>query len=120
MPKLTTTHHDFLQDRQERTFTDVLNDPRQPVDTVLDFSICEGRRQLPPDAESHAEAIPLAGAASESDAQPPVDDLFSLEQPRASKLTQHAAEAAARVSAEQHGWKQTGKKGWRSGSAGPT
>ena len=40
MSKLTTTRHDFLQDRQGRMFADVLNDSEQPSDDVLDFFIC--------------------------------------------------------------------------------
>ena len=38
MLKLTTTRHDFPQDRQGRMFADVLNDSEQPFDVVLDFS----------------------------------------------------------------------------------
>ena len=45
MSKLTTTRHDFLQDRQGRMFADVLNASGQPCDAVLDFFICGGRQR---------------------------------------------------------------------------
>jgi len=37
MLRVTVTRQDFLQDRQGRTFADVLNDPEQPLDDVLAF-----------------------------------------------------------------------------------
>ena len=45
MPKLTVTGHDFLPNRQRRTFADVVSDSEQPFDGVLDFFVC-GDRQL--------------------------------------------------------------------------
>ncbi len=59
MPKLTVTGHDFLPNRQRRTFADVVSDSEQPFDGVLDFFVC-GDRQLPmQDCETHQEQIPL-------------------------------------------------------------
>ncbi len=110
MPKLTTTRHDFPQERQGRIVADVLNVSMLPCDDALDFSICEGRQHSPLDSETHPEAIPLAVAVSESEAQPPIDDLFSLEHPHGTKLSRQAVGVVARVSMENHGWKQTGKK----------
>ena len=37
MNRVILTRRDFLQDRQGRTFADVLNDPEQPFDNVLEF-----------------------------------------------------------------------------------
>ena len=59
MPKLTVNHHDFLPNRQRRTFADVVNDSEQPFDSVHDLSICGGQQRPMPDSETHQEQIPL-------------------------------------------------------------
>ncbi len=110
MPKLTTTRHDFSQERQGRMVADVLNDSTLPCDDVLDFFICEGRQHPMRDSETHHEPIPVAGAVSENEAQPPIDDLFSLEHPHGTKRSRQAVGVVAHLKMEHHGWKQTGKK----------
>jgi hypothetical protein len=92
MFKLNTSRHDFLQDRQGRTFADVLNDSEQPFDAVLDFFFCGGRQRPMQDSETHDERIPLA------------------EHPYGTKRSRQAVDVAARVSMEHHGFKQTGTK----------
>ena len=92
MPKLTTTRHDFLQDRQRRTFTDVLNDLKRPFDKVLDFFICGGRQHPMEGSETNHEPIPLAG------------------HPHGTKRSRQVMDVATSLGMEHHGWKQTGKK----------
>ena len=110
MPKLTTTRHDFHQEHQGGVFDDVLNNSEQPCDDVLDFFISEDRKRPMQDSETHHEPIPLAGAVSESEAQLPVDDLFSMDHPHETKLSRQAVGVAAHLGMEHHGWKQTGTK----------
>ena len=108
MPKLTATRHDSLQDRQGRTFADVLNDSEQ--DAVIDHFICgDGQRPMQ-DSETHHEQIPLAGEEQEFEAQPSIDDFFSSEHPQGTKQLRQAVGVAVHVSIEHHGWKQTGTK----------
>jgi len=59
MPKLTVTGHDFLPNRQRRTFADVVSDLEQPLDSVHDLSICGGQQSPMPDSETRQEQIPL-------------------------------------------------------------
>jgi hypothetical protein len=110
MPKLNTTHHDDLHDRQGKTVNDLLNDSEQSFDGTLDFSICGGRQLPIHDAGTHPEELPLAGIERDSEAQPPSDDFFSSETPHGTKRSRQAVDVATRLSMERHGWKQTGEK----------
>jgi hypothetical protein len=102
MPKLNQEHQDV--------FADVLNDSQRPLDAELDFFISEDRKRPTQDSETPHEPIPLAGAVSESEAQLPVDDLFSLEHPHGTKLSRQAVGVAAHLGMEHHGGKQTGTR----------
>ena len=53
MPRLTITRRDLLQDRQGRTFADVLDDPEQPLDAVLKFFNDEARQRRMEESEIH-------------------------------------------------------------------
>jgi len=110
MPKLTTTRHDDLQNRQGKTVADMLNDSKQPFDALFDFSICEGRKRPMPAFETHQERIPLAEVVRDSEAQPPIEDFFSLEATHGTKRSRQAVAVATRLSMERHGWKQTGER----------
>ena len=101
MPKLNQEHRGGM-------FADVLNDSEQPFDAELDLFISEDRKCPTQDSETPHEPIPLAGAVSESEAQLPVDDLFSMDHPHETKLSRQAVGVAARLGMEHHGGKQTG------------
>ena len=47
MPDIRITRKDFLDDRQGRTFADVLNDAEQPFDHVLEFFNDKERQTTP-------------------------------------------------------------------------
>ena len=109
MPKLNTTHHDDLHNRQGKTVNDLLNDSEQSFDGTLDFSICGGRQLPVEDAEIHPERTSLAGQELESVAQPPTKDFFASEAPHGTKQSRQAVDVATQLSMERHGWKQTGE-----------
>ena len=71
MPKLNTTPHDDRHDSQGKTIADILNYSEQPIDALLDFSICEGRKRPTQDSEAHPEGIPMAEVEQEPAAQRP-------------------------------------------------
>ena len=74
MPEIRFTRKDFLEDRQGRTFADVLNDPEQPLDAVLDFfNDAEHQRRME-ESEIHHDRPALAGVVRE------LESLKSLEQ----------------------------------------
>ena len=63
MPRVILTRDDFLQDRQGKTFADVVNDPEQPFDAVLDFFNDEDRQRRMGGSEIHHERRSACGSA---------------------------------------------------------
>ena len=88
----------------------MLNDPEQPFDTVLDFSICEGREQRMQESEIHHDRAPLAEVVREPESESPIDDSLSSNHPQSTKRLRQALGVVARLSMEHHGWKETGKR----------
>jgi hypothetical protein len=111
MSKITITRQDFLQDRQGRTFADVLNDAEQPFDVVLDFFNNEDRQRRMQESEIHHDRAPLAGVVRELESQPQIDEFLSSKHPRRTKRLRQAIGVVVRIVMEGLGWKKTGKKG---------
>jgi hypothetical protein len=111
MSRVIITRHDFLQDRQGRTFADVLNDAEQPFDEVLDFFNVEDRQRRMEESEIHHDRPPLAGVVRELESQPAVDEFLSSKHPRRTKRLRQAVGVVARIIMERRGWKKTGRKG---------
>ena len=84
-PRVIITRHDFLEDRQGRTFADVLNDPEKPFDVVLDFFKSEDRHRRMEESEIDHDRAPLAGVVRELESEPSVDDFLSSQHPRRTK-----------------------------------
>jgi hypothetical protein len=101
----------FLQDRQGRTFADVLNDPEQPFDAVLDFFNDLGRQRRMVESEIHHDRAPLAGVVRELEAQPAIDDFLASKHPGRTKRLRQAVGVVVRMIMERLGWKNIGKKG---------
>lgn len=111
MPKVTIARQDFVQDRQGRTFADVLNAPEQPFDAVLDFFNDQDRQRRMVESETHHDRPPLAGVVRELESQPSVDDFLSSQHPRRTKRLRQAVGVVVRMVMERLGWKKMGKKG---------
>jgi hypothetical protein len=111
MSPVIITRHDFLQDRQGRTFADVLSDPEQPFDAVLEFFNEEKRQCRMEEAEVHHDRPPLAGVVRELESQPAVDDFLSSKHPRRTKRLRQAVGVVVRMIMESRGWKKAGRKG---------
>ncbi len=111
MPKITIARREFLQDRQGRTFADVLNAPQQPFDAVLDFFNDEDRQRRMEESETHHDRPPLAGVVRELEAQPAIDDFLSSQHPRRTKRLRQAVGVVVRMIMERLGWRKMGKKG---------
>jgi len=111
MLRVTVTRQDFLQDRQGRTFADVLNDPEQPLDDVLAFFNDEARQRRMEESEIHHDRPPLAGVVRELEAHPSIDEFLSSQHPRRTKRLRQAVGVVVRMIMERLGWKKTGKKG---------
>jgi hypothetical protein len=105
------TRQAFLEDRQGRTFADVLNDPDQPFDTVLGFFNDADRQRRMEDSEIHHNRPPLAGVVRELESQDELDRFLATEHPRRTKRLRQAVGVVVRIIMEGRGWKKTGKKG---------
>ncbi|MCR4413848.1 MAG: hypothetical protein NUV77_15620 [Thermoguttaceae bacterium] len=120
---VTITRADFLQDRQGRTFSDVVNDPDLPFDLVLEFFNEEARQRRMEESETHHDRPPLAGVVRELEAQPAIDAFLASKHPRRTKRLRQAVGVLVRMIMEGRGWRKTGKKGSlgvRAKVAGPT
>ena len=105
------TRKAFVEDRQGRTFSDVLNDPEQPFDDVLAFFNAGERQRRMEEAEIHHDRPALAGVIRELESQPGIDGFLGTKDPRRTKRLRQAVGVVVRIIMEQRGWKKTGKKG---------
>jgi hypothetical protein len=111
MAKVVITREDFLQDRQGRTFADVLNDSEQPFDEVLEFFNDEARQHRMLESEIHHDRPPLAGVVRELESQPAIDSFLSSKHPRRTKRLRQAVGVVVRMIMARFDWKKTGRKG---------
>jgi hypothetical protein len=105
------TRKDFLDDRQGRTFSDVLDDAEQPFDDVLTFFNDPQRQRRMEEAEIHHDRPALSGVIRELESQPTIDHFLETKHPRLTKRLRQAVGVVVRIIMEQRGWKKTGKKG---------
>ena len=110
MAKARVTRHDFLEDRQGKTFADVINDPEQPFDNVLEFFDDADRQRRMEDSELHHDRSPLAGVVRELESQPAIDRFFANEHARRTRFRQ-AIGVLVRIIMERRGWRKMGRKG---------
>ncbi|MHB1035235.1 MAG: hypothetical protein ACYC35_19280 [Pirellulales bacterium] len=111
MRKVVLTREKFLEDRQGRTFADVLNDPGQPFTDVLEFFNDPARQRRMVESEIHHDRPPLAGVVRELEAQPSVDAFLSSEHPRRTKRLRQAVGVVVRMIMNRLGWRKIGRKG---------
>lgn len=109
--KIRITKEDFLKDRQGRTFSDVVNDEKQPFPAVLEFFRDSARQQRMEDAELHHDRAPLAGVVRELESLPEIDRFLGRAQIRRNTRFRQAIGVLIRMIMEKRGWKKTGRKG---------
>jgi hypothetical protein len=111
MSKVRITREDFLQDRQGKTFADVVNDAEQPFDCVLAFFDDADRQRRMEESELHHDRSPLAGVVRELESQHDIDRfLAGVHAQRTTRLRQ-AIGVLVRLIMERRGWQKTGRKG---------
>lgn len=111
MPKYLITRDDFVADRQGRTFTDVIDDPAQPLDEVIAFFSDKDRQRRMEESEIHHDRAPLAGVVRELESQPAIHRYLSEIHARRSQRLRQAIGVVVRMVMERRGWQKTGKKG---------
>jgi hypothetical protein len=105
------TRKRFQEDRQGRTFSDVLDDPGQPFDEVLAFFSDPARQRRMEESEIHHDRPALAGVVREFEAQPSINAFLSSAHPGRAKRLRQAVGVVVRIIMEQRGWKKAGRKG---------
>jgi hypothetical protein len=111
MPKARVTRTDFLADRQGKTFADVVNDPEQPFEIVLEFFSDADRQRRMEESEIHHDRPALSGVVRELESQPDIDRFLAGVQARRNTRFRQAIGVLVRMIMEQRGWKKTGRKG---------
>lgn len=111
MPVVKITRERFLEDIQGRRFSDVLNNPEQPFDEVLDFFSDENRQRRMENSEIHHDRPALAGVIREFEAHPVIDRALSEADNQKSKRLRQAVGVVVRMIMLARGWRKTGRKG---------
>ena len=111
MPDIRITRKEFLEDRQGRTFADVLNDAGQPFDQILEFFNDKDRQRRMEESEIHHDRPALAGVVRELETLAPVDQFLGQQHPRRTKRLRQIVGVVVRMIMEGRGWKKTGRKG---------
>ena len=111
MERVRVTRDDFLGDRQGKTFSDVVLDPEQPFDKVLEFFNDLGRQRRMEESELHHDRAPLAGVVRELESQLAVNEFLAGIHARRSARLRQAIGVLVRIIMERKGWQKTGRKG---------
>lgn len=111
MRSITISQEVFLEDPQGRTFADVVKDPQQPFEEVLEFLSDADRQRRMEEAEIHHDRPPLAGVVRELEAQPAIDRFLGEVHARRSARLRQAIGVVVRMIMERRGWQKTGRKG---------
>jgi len=104
MAVVSVTRHDFLHDRQGRTFADVVNDPEQPFDAVLDFFNNEDRQRRMVESEVRYDRAPLAAVKRELESQPSIQDFLSSAGRNRRKRLGQVVTVVVRMIMDRLGW----------------
>lgn len=111
MSKVTLTRKQFLEDRQGRTFADVVNDSEQPFAEVLKFFNDQDRQRRMEESETHHDRAPLAGVVRELESVPAIDQFLASKHPRRTQRLRQVIGVVVRIIMQRRGWRKTGKKG---------
>ncbi len=111
MARVRVTRDDFLEDRQGKTFADVVRDPAQPFDRVLAFFDDADRQRRMEESELHHDRPPLAGVVRELEWQPDIDKFLAGVHARRTTRMRQAIGVLVRMIMERRGWQKTGRKG---------
>jgi hypothetical protein len=108
---VTITRDTFLEDNQGRRFSDVVNDPDQPFEAVLEFFNDTNRQRRMEEAEVHHDRPPLSGVVRELESHPAIDRSLADVLTQRSKRLRQAVGVVVRMIMLARGWRKTGRKG---------
>jgi hypothetical protein len=111
MRKVNISRDKFLKDLQGRTFSDVVKDPEQPFEAVLEFFNSVDRQRRMEESEIHHDRPPLAGIVRELELEPTINQFLSKVHIQKNKRLRQAIGVVVRIIMESRGWQKTGRKG---------
>lgn len=111
MPSVTITRDTFLEDNQGRRFSDVVHDPDQPFDAVLEFFNDSNRQRRMEEAEIHHDRPALSGVVRELESHPAIEPFLADTHTRRGKRLRQAVGVVIRMIMQARGWRKTGRKG---------
>jgi hypothetical protein len=111
MSNVTITRNEYLEDRQGRTFADVVNDAAQPFGEVLEFFNDPDRQRRMEESEAHHDRAPMAGVVRELESLPSINRILGAGDARRSQRLRQSIGVLIRMIMERRGWRKTGKKG---------
>jgi hypothetical protein len=111
MARVQVTRSGFLEDRQGKTFSDVVNDPEQPFDSALEFFNDASRQRRMEESELHHDRSPLAGVVRELEAHPAINRFLAQAHIGRNTRFRQAVGVLVRMIMEARGWRKTGRKG---------
>jgi len=111
MSNIRISREDFLNDPQGRTFSDVVNDPDQPFDHILQFFSAADRQRRMEESELHHDRSPLAGVVRELESLPEIDRFLATAAIKRNNRFRQAIGVLVRMIMERRGWRKTGRKG---------
>jgi hypothetical protein len=98
------TRQDFLRDRQGREYSDVLEDPALPFDTILEFFNRRDHQHQMEESESLYKKAPVAAIVRELEAMPAVQGYMSATDPQRKKRFEQSLTILVRMIMERLGW----------------
>jgi hypothetical protein len=104
MARARVTRADFLHDRHGRIFADVVNDPGQPFDVILDFFNNEDRQLRMVESEVRYNKAPLAAVERELESEPSIQDFLSSGGPDRRKRLGQVVTVVVRMIMDRLGW----------------
>ena len=111
MSSVTITRDTFLEDSQGRRFSDVVSDPDQPFDAVLEFFNDPNRQRRMDESEIHHDRPPLSGVVRELESHPAIEPFLADIHTQRSKRLRQAVGVVVRMIMQARGWRKTGRKG---------
>ncbi len=108
---IRVSRKEFLEDSQGKTFVDVVDDPKQPFQQVLEFFCDADRQRRMEEAELHHDRSPLAGVIRELEVQPEINRFLSGIHTKRSTRFRQAIGVLVRIIMQRRGWQKTGRKG---------
>lgn len=110
MAVVHVTRQEFLKDRQGKRLSDVLNDPEQPFDALLDFFNREEPQRRMEDSETYDKKAPVAAVVRDLEALPDVQTFLSAGDPQRKKRFEQTVAVVVRMIMERLGWELVPKK----------